>query len=144
MKTRIAAVQCVYAVLFMGEKLSARTMKYFMRRSFASEDEADSGAPAEINAKFFAYLARGVVKNLGTLDAAIAGNLRLDIAKTDPLLVCIMRAGAFEITMRAGVPANVVVSEYTGLASRFFDAKKTALVNAVLDKIAKEAPHDGT
>jgi N utilization substance protein B len=135
--TRIAAVQCVYAVLFMGEKLSQKTMRYFMRRSFASDAAADAGDRSGINAKLFAYLVRGIIKEREALDAAIAENLRLDIARTDPLLVCVMRAGAFEIMRRGNVPPAVAVSEYTGIAARFFDSKKTALANAVLDKIAK-------
>ena len=32
--TRVAAIQCIYSVIFMGEKLSGKMMRYFKNKSF--------------------------------------------------------------------------------------------------------------
>ncbi len=137
LNTRVAAVQCSYSVLFMGEKLTAKTMKYFRTKSFLSEQDTVDNKQIEVNAKLFAYLVKGVIKNQETLDKEISKYLKVELSKNDSLIVSIIRAGTFELLFRDNTPAPIVISEYTKIANKFYSEKKTALVNAVLDKIAK-------
>jgi len=51
---------------------------------------------------------------------------------------CILRAGAFEILERKDVPVAVIVTEYVEIARAFFENDEPKLVNAVLDRIAKQ------
>jgi N utilization substance protein B len=49
----------------------------------------------------------------------------------------VLRAGAFELGTRTDVPARVVISEYVDVAKAFFEGEVPAMVNAVLDTLAK-------
>ncbi|MGN0929709.1 MAG: transcription antitermination factor NusB [Alphaproteobacteria bacterium] len=135
--TRVATIQCIYSVIFLGEKLSSKTMRYFKNKSFLSEKDTLENKSAEINSKLFSYLVKGVIRNQETIDNIINKNLKIDIEKNDQLVISIIRAGAFEILFRENTPANVIIAEYTKIANEFYPSNKTALVNAVLDKIAK-------
>ncbi len=51
----------------------------------------------------------------------------------------ILRLGAYEILYCADTPAKVAINEYIELSKRYgSEAKTPKLVNAVLDKIARE------
>ena len=50
----------------------------------------------------------------------------------------ILRAGTFELLERADVPVAVIVTEYVEIAQAFFGDDEPKLVNAVLDRIAKQ------
>ena len=49
-----------------------------------------------------------------------------------------MRAGVFEIRSRPDVPVAVIINEYVDVARAFYTEEEPKLVNAVLDRIAKE------
>ncbi len=137
LNTRIATIQCTYSVLFMGEKLTSKTMKYFKTKSFLSETDEMENKEIEVNEKLFAYLVKGIIKNQESLDEKISSYLKIDLEKNDSLIISIIRAGAFELLFRKNTPSAIIVSEYTKIANKFYPTKKTALVNAVLDNIAK-------
>ena len=137
LNTRIAAVQCTYSILFMGETLNNKTMKYFKTKSFLSEDDEMAGKEIEVNSKLFSFLVRGIIKNHEILDTEISKHLKIDIEKNDKLIIAIIRDGVFELLFRKKTPSIIIVSEYTKIANKFYPEKKTALVNAVLDKISK-------
>ena len=134
---RLSAVQCAYAAGFLGERPTRGTLGRFLERSFASDDDGKGGAPARLDAKLFAYLVRGISREQGALDSVLARHLRVAIDRSDRLLMALLRAGAFELMFRKNAPAAAVVAEYTRLAGEFFSISKVALVNAVLDKVAK-------
>ena len=142
LNTRIAAVQCSYSVLFMGETLNNKTIKYFKTKSFLSEDDEMANKPIEVNSKLFSYLVRGIIKNHETLDGEISKYLKIDIEKNDKLIIAIIRAGVFELLFRKKTPATIITSEYTKIANKFYSDTKTALVNAILDKVAKNSRLD--
>ena len=136
--TRVAAIQCIYSVIFMGEKLSGKMMRYFKNKSFLSEEDTDYNKPAQINSKLFSYLVKGVIRNQEEIDNVINKNLKIDIKKNDQLVISIIRVGAFELLFRENTPSGVIIAEYTKIANEFYPSTKTALVNAVLDKISHE------
>jgi N utilization substance protein B len=50
----------------------------------------------------------------------------------------ILRSGAYELGHRSDVPARVVISEYVDVANAFYEGDVPAMVNAVLDTLAKK------
>ena len=50
----------------------------------------------------------------------------------------ILRAGAYELRSRKDVPARVVIKEYVDVAGAFFGPTEFGMINAVLDRIARE------
>ena len=53
------------------------------------------------------------------------------------LLRVILRAGAYELAQRTDVPPKVAITEYVDLAHDFFGGREPALVNGVLDRLAR-------
>ena len=50
-----------------------------------------------------------------------------------------LRAGAYELEKRTDIPARVIVSEYVDVAHAFVDKTETGMINAVLDRLARDA-----
>ena len=60
------------------------------------------------------------------------------LSRLDSTVRAILRAGCFELIERRDVPVPVIVTEYVEIAHAFFDDEEPKLVNAVLDRIAKQ------
>ena len=94
--------------------------------------------------KSVATLLVGFAKERPAVDAAI--DKRLDNWTIHRLAVAdraLLRLGAFEILYCADTPPKVSINEYIELAKRYgSEAKTPKLVNAVLDKIAREHRSD--
>lgn len=73
------------------------------------------------------------------IDQLLAG-LSTDQWKADrmsPLILAILESAASEMLAKNPQPHGVLVSEYVGIAGRFFDEEETGFVNAALDKLGK-------
>ncbi|HHG89590.1 MAG TPA: transcription antitermination factor NusB [Devosia sp.] len=133
---RLNAVQGLYQMEVGGADLSdIRTQ--FAARLAGGELEGETYLPGD--ADFFNQILAGVLKHQLSIDPMIDATLTGDwpIARIDTTLRAILRAGAFELMYRSDIPAGVVVSEYVDVAKAYFEAEVPAMVNAVLDKIAK-------
>ena len=88
-----------------------------------------------------AALVMGIGERRAELDRRIVGVMTPDwpLERLDAVLRAILRAGAFELVARPETPAKVVISEYMAIADSFFEGRETALVNAVLDALARQA-----
>ena len=87
----------------------------------------------------FGDIVTGVTQNTTTLDEMIAGALdsKFRPQRIEILLRAILRAGAYELHQHGKIPAGVIINDYVDVAHAFFGAKEPGLVNAVLDKLAK-------
>ena len=74
------------------------------------------------------------------IDPVVRGALQEDwpLSRLDSTLRAILRAGTFEILERKDVPIPVIVTEYVEIAQAFFEGEEPKIVNAVLDRIAKQ------
>ena len=61
------------------------------------------------------------------------------LRRVEALMRAILRAGLYELKMRADVPARVVIKEYVDVAGAFFAREESGMINAVLDALAREA-----
>jgi transcription antitermination protein NusB len=59
------------------------------------------------------------------------------LARIDPVLRAVMRAGTAELAMASGAPAKVVINEYLDVARGFFIGAEPGMANAVLDRLAR-------
>jgi N utilization substance protein B len=59
------------------------------------------------------------------------------LARIDPVLRALMRAGIAELSMAGGAPAKVVINEYLDVARGFFTGAEPGMANAVLDRLAR-------
>ena len=134
---RLAAVQALYQMDIAATDI-ADVIAQFQTHRFGSDGEG--GAPEVADRLFFAELLRGVVRRQRdidpVLDAKLAEGWRLN--RLDSILRATLRSAAFELLERRDVPAKVVVNEYVNIAKAFFSGDEPKVVNAVLDRIARE------
>ena len=50
----------------------------------------------------------------------------------------VLRAGAYELAFRKDMPARAVISEYVAVTRTFYEGEEIGMVNAVLDKLARD------
>lgn len=93
---------------------------------------------------WFRSIVAGVVRDQRKLDPLIGSALQDDwaLSRLDSTVRAILRAGTFEILERKDVPVPVIVTEYVEIAKAFFQDEEPKLVNAVLDRIAKQVRGD--
>jgi transcription antitermination protein NusB len=70
------------------------------------------------------------------IDRVLSGGWPL--ARLESVMRAALRAGAYELRARKDVPPRVVIKEYVDVAAAFFGPTESGMVNAVLDKIARE------
>jgi len=138
---RLAAVQALYQMSVAGHGADA-VVREFLRHRFGQPVEEQDTAAAD--PKLFAELVRGVAANSDELDDMLAAVLSddLDIDRLETVLKIVLRAGAFELSGRLQVPPQVTIKEYVDVADAFYARKETALVNAVLDRLARSLRPD--
>ncbi len=146
---RLAAVQALYQyedqVLAGDDDIESVILEFLTHRDGAVVDQGDDGvAVAAFDGDMFADIARGVARRLPSIDPLISGALSAawPLARLEKILRNVMRCGVYELQMRPDVPFRVIINEYVELARDFFDTDEPAMVNAVLDRIARELRPD--
>ena len=138
---RLAAVQALYQMDVGGTSLLETVAEY---ESFRLGRELDGDIYREADAAWFRDIVSGVVRAQTTIDPLIHSALTSDwpLSRLDTTLRAILRAGAYEVTSRKDVPTAVIVSEYVDIAKAFYGEEEPRLVNAVLDRVARNARGD--
>ena len=133
---RLAAIQALYQIELTGAGV-AQVLDEFPRIKM---DEEVAGNLAVARPRMFQELVRGVVNRGAELDGLLAPLIAegWSLERLEIILRCILRAGAFELVARSNVPARVVITEYVDLAHAFFAGGERAMVNGVLDRLARD------
>ena len=133
---RLAAVQGLYQLALAPESPEALIRRFHTDPTVLLQEEHSS---IEVDADLFGQIIAGVSDNMQNLDTMVAGavDARLSPDRMEPLLKAILRAGAFELLHRGDTAAGIIVNDYIDVAHSFFDAKEPGLVNAILDRLAK-------
>lgn len=133
---RLAAVQALYQ-MEVGRQSLEDTLAQFQTFNLGREIEGEQYLPAD--ADFFRQIVQGVIRGQITIDPAIDTALSDDwpVGRIDATLRAILRAGAFELIGRKDIPVGVVITEYVDVAKAFHVDEAAAMVNGVLDRIAK-------
>ena len=133
---RLAGVQALYQMEMTGAGLND-ILAQFESHWLGREVEGAQYLPAEH--AFFRDIVTGVVAVQRDLDPRIDAALQATwpLKRIEAILRSVLRAGAWELTRRADIPARVVVSEYVDVARAFVDETETGMVNAVLDRLAR-------
>ena len=138
--SRVAAVQA----LFQAEQVqisSETVIDEFMRHRLGTVPGSggfEDGRAPSADAALFARIVRTATAQQDTLDAMIAAALpdEWPMARLDPVLRAILRAGASELSMSDGPPVKVVINEYMDVGHGFFEGDEPRMVNAILDRVA--------
>ena len=99
----------------------------------------EDGRVPDAEVPLFARVVRAAVRQQDTIDRMLSEALPADwpLARIDPVLRALMRAGAAELAMAEGPPAKVVINEYLDVARGFFEGAEPGMANAVLDRLAR-------
>ena len=134
---RLAAVQALYQMDLAGSGVLEVAAEY---EAFRLGKEVDGAVYREADPQWFRAILSGVVENQKIVDPAIHEALTDDwpLSRLDTTLRAILRAGVYEIMKREDVPVAVIVSEYVEIAKAFYGEDEPRLVNAVLDRVARQ------
>nr|WP_269456117.1 transcription antitermination factor NusB [Rhizobium quercicola] len=134
---RLAAVQALYQMDVGGTGVLEIVAEYETHRL---GQEIDGDTYLKADASWFRSIVSGVVRDQRKLDPLIGAALQDDwaLSRLDSTVRAILRAGTFELTERKDVPVAVIVTEYVEIARAFFEEDEPKLVNAVLDRIARQ------
>ena len=134
---RLAAVQALYQMDIAGSGVLEVVAEYEAHRL---GQEVDGETYLKADASWFRSIVAGVVRDQTKIDPLIRGALQDDwsLSRMDSTVRAILRSGTFELIERKDVPIAVIVTEYVEIAQAFFTEDEPKLVNAVLDRIAKQ------
>ncbi|WP_245931105.1 transcription antitermination factor NusB [Methylobacterium radiodurans] len=106
--------------------------------------EIDGVAHPPAETAFFRDLLRGAVEEQRAIDPQIDQALTQGwpLRRIEAVLRAILRAGTYELMFRRDVPARAAISQYVDVAHSFYTGDEPGLVNAVLDRIARQTRAD--
>lgn len=134
---RLAAVQGLYQMDLTGKGI-IEVLGEFEAHWIGKEIEGAQYKPAERG--LFRSIVQGVLDHQVALDRACDRILSdgWPLKRVEALMRAVLRAGAYELNHSSDVPVKVVVSEYVDIAASFLDGDEVGMVNAVLDRLARE------
>jgi N utilization substance protein B len=138
---RLAAVQALYQMDIGGTGVLEVVAEYEEHRL---GQELDGDTYLKADPSWFRSIVSGVVRDQTKIDPVIRAALQESwpLSRLDSTLRAILRAGTFEVLERKDVPVAVIVTEYVEIAQAFFSDEEPKIVNAVLDRIAKQVRED--
>jgi N utilization substance protein B len=133
---RLAAVQALYQMEIAAKGLNeifAEFESFWLGR----EIEGDQYKPAE--AALFRAIVEGVLADQVAIDRAADAVLAgWPLKRIEAIMRATLRAGVFELKHSEQVPVRVILSEYVDIASAFLEKDEVGMVNAVLDRLARD------
>jgi N utilization substance protein B len=134
---RLACVQALYEMDVSGAA-SSPVLQAFRNERWRRLDDGTELAEPDI--QFLTELVTGISDRSRHIDVLLKPLLPAgrELERLEVLLRSILRAGAYELDERPDVPSKVVINEYVEVAHAFFSGKEPGLVNAVLDRLARQ------
>jgi N utilization substance protein B len=140
--SRVAAVQALFQSEQAGDNPETVIDQFVRHRlgAWPGADGFEDGRIPHAEVPLFSSIVRAAVLSQDRIDLLIAEALPVDwpIARIDPVLRALLRAGGAELAMPNGPPTRVVINEYLDVAHGFFTGDEPGLANAVLDRLARE------
>lgn len=138
--SRVAAVQALFQSEQAGDSAETVIDQFVRHRlgDWPGQDGFEDGRIPDAEVPLFQRVVREAVRRQDAIDPQLVEALPADwpLARLDPVLRALLRAGVAELCMTDGPPAKVVINEYMDIARGFFTGSEPGLVNAVLDRLA--------
>ena len=112
----------------------------FLRGAYANLALAQGlrGAPlSPLDRKLTTELVYGTVKTMGTLDWYLSRVVNRPLRKLDPLVLVILRLGAYQLLYLDRIPASAACNESVKLAKKWVHEGAGKLVNGALRQLAR-------
>ena len=138
---RLAAVQILYELDITGASTNS-VLSEFLKGRWARDTESEEHPLplGQVDETYLSTLVGGASRRLEDLNDLVAGALSKDwsLNRLEVLVRVVLLCGAFELLACPDVPARVVINEYVTIANAFFTNGEPSLVNAVLDRLARQ------
>mgnify|MGYP006139687047 CR=1 FL=1 len=105
-----------------------------IRKQFACRPEFD-----RIDQTYFKDLLSTILSNVQRLDDVVGKCADREVSQLDEVSRAVLLLAAAELTERSDIPTKVSINEAVELAKRYGPKDCFRFVNAVLDRLAKEA-----
>jgi N utilization substance protein B len=139
--SRVAAVQALFQAEQAGDNPETVIDQFIRHRlgDLEGQDGFEDGRIPDAEVPLFSRVVREAVRRQDVIDPLLVEALPDDwpLARIDPVLRAVLRAGVAELSMTDGPPAKVVINEYLDIARGFFTGPEPGLANAVLDRLAR-------
>lgn len=139
--SRVAAVQALFQSEQAQENAEAVIDQFIRHRlgELPGTGGFEEGRVPQAEVALFERIVRTAAAEQGTIDRLLAEALPREwpLARIDPVLRALMRAGGAELAMSDGPPAKVVINEYLDVAHGFFAGDEPRMANGVLDRLAR-------
>ncbi|WP_207456156.1 transcription antitermination factor NusB [Azospirillum sp. SYSU D00513] len=133
---RLAAVQALYQIEQSGQGVEDVVGEFVKHRL---GEEIDGAKFVAGDPQLFADIVRGAAVRRDEVDRILAGALdpKFPVERLELILRAILRAGAYEMFVHADTHPRILISEYVDVAHAFFAGREPAMVNGVLDHVAR-------
>lgn len=131
---RLTAVQAIYQMDNNNQR-SADVLREFVDHRIGVEVDGEQVVAADLD------LLSGIVTGLETRRSDIEGMVSGALGekqKPEALLMNILLCGTYELMAHNDIDAPIIISDYVDVAHAFYEGKEPGLVNAVLDRLAKD------
>jgi len=144
---RLQAIQALYEILYSGHSVAqvvkefkSGERRYTETADGAAEQPSDTAEDIAPDLKLFEAIVISATGRSDELDSLVANKMAdgRSPENRETLLGLILKCGAAELTMGSATPAAVIVNEYVDATHAFYAGREPALVNGVLDAIAKD------
>ncbi len=145
--SRVAAVQALFQSDQTGDNPETVIDQFIRHRlgELPGTGGFEDGRVPDAEVPLFSRIVRAAAQQQETVDRMLVEALPAEwpMARIDPVLRALLRAGGTELAMSDGPPAKVVINEYLDVAGGFFDGAEPGMANAVLDRLARLLrPHE--
>jgi N utilization substance protein B len=133
---RLAAVQALYQIDLTGTNAES-VLGEFIKHRLGHEVDGDTYVAAD--PQLFSDILRGSSARRAELDGMLASCLDATwpVERLELIMRAILRAGAFELLVHVDTHPRIIISEYVDVSHAFFAGREPAMVNGVLDKLAR-------
>lgn len=133
---RLAAVQALYQIEIARIAPDAVVLEFLQHRV---SEEIDGHVLGELDQALFAEVVRESHARIGELDDMLSAVVdeNWSVERLDTLMRVLLRAGLYELAYKLEVPARAIIAEYVAIAHDFFFGKEPAMVNGMLDRLAR-------
>ena len=118
-------------------QLCEEVLAFYQNVFFTPEEYGDSKKNKKIDEPFMFELVNTALINIDEIDGYIKTHINSNwtIDKLDYILRAIIRCAIAEILIGAKIEKAVLSSEYTNLASDYFNGKEIGFINGIVDRL---------
>ena len=134
---RLAAVQALYQIAVVGTDAET-VLGEFVR--FRLDTDLDGDRFVSPDKPLFARIVRGAVNRRNDIDPLVESALDppWTVERLEVLLRVVLQAGCWELLENADTSPAIIITDYVDVAHAFFGGREPGMVNAVLDRVARQ------